>query len=106
MSRSIELPALKAKQRWQRLMWRNRLAARRIPIVLGQPAFGIIETILTAANANAQDAKPRAYSNTPVGLNFLIAGYLHAQGKIAFDPTLPISDASFHADTRAHHVQF
>ena len=64
-------------------------------------AFGIIATILITANAHGQEAEPRAYSNTPVGLNFLIAAYAHSQGKIAFDPTLPISDASFRTDTGA-----
>ena len=53
------------------------------------------------AIAKAQDAEPRSYTNTPVGLNFLIAGYLYSQGKIAFDPTLPIADAQFHTHTEA-----
>ena len=47
-------------------------------------AFGIIMTVLVVANAKAQDAEPRSYTNTPVGLNFLIAGYLYSEGKIAF----------------------
>ena len=51
--------------------------------------------------ANAQEAEPRSYSNTPVGLNFLIAGYLYTQGKIAFDPELSIADAKFHSHTGA-----
>src|SRR4249919_1217471 len=53
------------------------------------------------ATAKAQDAEPRSYTNTPVGLNFLIAGYLYSQGKIAFDPQLSIADAQFHAHTEA-----
>ena len=48
--------------------------------------FGLTTAVLMVANAKAQDAEPRSYSNTPVGLNFLIAGYLYSQGKIAFDP--------------------
>ena len=55
-------------------------------------ALGIAET-------KAQDAEPRSYSNTPVGLNFLIAGYLYSEGKIAFDPTLSIADTAFHSNT-------
>ena len=51
------------------------------------------------ANANAQDAEPRSYTNTPVDLNFLIAGYGYSQGILAFDPTLPIADAPFHTHT-------
>jgi hypothetical protein len=46
-----------------------------------------------------KEAEPRSYSNTPVGLNFLIAGYVYAQGKLAFDPNLSIADANFHSNT-------
>jgi hypothetical protein len=51
-------------------------------------AFGIIAAVLVGTNVQAQDAEPRSYTNTPVGLNFLIAGYLYSQGKMAFDPEL------------------
>ena len=63
--------------------------------------FGIIATVLMGANTKAQDAEPRSYSNTPVGLNFLIAGYAYSQGKIAFDPNLSIADAQFYTHTEA-----
>jgi len=55
--------------------------------------------VLGVANAKAQDAEPRSYSNTPVGLNFLIAGHVYSQGKMAFDPDLSIADAKFHSNT-------
>jgi len=58
-------------------------------------------TAFMASNATAQEAEPRSYSNTPVGLNFLIAGYLYTQGKIAFDPELSVADAQFHSHTGA-----
>ena len=61
----------------------------------------IAALIVMMAGARAQDAEPRLYSNTPVGLNFLIAGYIYAQGKMAFDPTLRIADADFHQNTGA-----
>ena len=62
-------------------------------------AFKIIMTMLVVTNAKAQDAEPRSYTNTPVGLNFLIAGYLYTEGKIAFDPSSSITDAQFHSHT-------
>jgi hypothetical protein len=62
-------------------------------------AIGVAASVSGIARANAQDAEPRAYANTPVGLNFLIAGYVYAQGKMAFDPTLAIADAQFHNHT-------
>lgn len=43
-------------------------------------------------SARAQDIEPRAYSNAPVGVNFLIAGYAYTRGGVAFGPTLPITN--------------
>ena len=42
--------------------------------------------------AHAQDMEPRSYSNAPVGLNFLIAGYAYTQGGVAFDGSLPLTN--------------
>ena len=61
--------------------------------------FGLTTAVLMGVNAKAQDAEPRSYTNTPVGLNFLIAGYLYSEGKIAFDPSSSIADAQFHSHT-------
>ena len=61
--------------------------------------LGISVTVLMVANAKAQDAEPRAYTNTPVGINFLMGGYIYSQGKMAFDPSLSIADAQFHTHT-------
>jgi hypothetical protein len=45
-----------------------------------------------ASTANAQDIEPRAYSNAPVGVHFLIAGYAYTRGGLAFDASLPLSN--------------
>jgi len=42
--------------------------------------------------AFAQDIEPRAYSNAPIGVNFLIAGYAYTRGGIAFGQQLPITN--------------
>jgi outer membrane putative beta-barrel porin/alpha-amylase len=42
--------------------------------------------------ASAQDLEPRAYANTPVGLNFLIGGYAYSKGTVGTDPSVPITD--------------
>ena len=63
--------------------------------------FGVAASFAMIANASAQDAEPRLYSNTPIGLNFLIAGYVYSQGKLAFDPSLAIADAQFHTHSGA-----
>jgi len=36
--------------------------------------------------------EPRAYSNAPIGLNFLIGGYVYTRGGVAFDSSLPITN--------------
>ena len=59
----------------------------------------MIALMLAAASANAQDLEPRSYANTPVGLNFLIAGYGYTEGNVAFDPSLPIADTKYYANT-------
>jgi hypothetical protein len=48
--------------------------------------------IAVASNAAAQDIEPRAFSNAPVGVNFVIAGYAHTRGGLAFDAALPVQD--------------
>ncbi len=50
--------------------------------------------LLTAASAAyAQDVEPRAYSNAPIGVNFLIANYAGARGGLSLDPAIPLDDA-------------
>ena len=49
--------------------------------------------LLVAAAASAQDLEPRAYSNVPVGVDFLVVGYAYTEGSVSTDPSLPIEDA-------------
>ncbi|MGR9106288.1 MAG: transporter [Gammaproteobacteria bacterium] len=56
------------------------------------PAFAGVLVLVTCF-VQAQDLEPRAYANTPVGLNFLIAGYGYTAGGVAIDPALPIENA-------------
>ena len=44
--------------------------------------------------ARAQDIEPRAYSNAPIGVNFLVAGVAATRGGLSFDPALPIENPS------------
>jgi hypothetical protein len=43
----------------------------------------------------SQDLEPRAYSNIPVHMNFLLAGYAYSSGGVSFDPAVPIENAHF-----------
>jgi hypothetical protein len=58
--------------------------------------LGII--LLAPALAMAQSMDPRAYANLPVGLNFLLAGYIYSEGELGFDAASPLQDGH----TRAH----
>jgi len=48
--------------------------------------------MMTGAPSLAQDIEPRAYSNAPVGVNFLVAGYAYTRGGLAFDSSVPLTD--------------
>ena len=41
--------------------------------------------------ARSQEIEPRLYTNVPVGMNFLAAGYTYTQGGASFDPSLPVT---------------
>lgn len=53
----------------------------------------VFALLASLAPARAQDIEPRSYSNAPVGVNFLITGYVYTNGGLAFDPSLPIENA-------------
>lgn len=55
--------------------------------------------VTAVAQAQAQELEPRAYSNAPVGFNFLITGYAHSQGGLSLDPSLPVEDAKLKIDS-------
>jgi hypothetical protein len=41
--------------------------------------------LVAAGTAQSQDIEPRKWSDTPVGVNFLILGYAYTQGGMAPD---------------------
>jgi hypothetical protein len=51
----------------------------------------IMSLLSMSAGVHAQEMEPRAYSATPIGTNFLIAGYTRATGGVSLDPSLPVS---------------
>ena len=58
-----------------------------LTVVATAIAFGAL------THLHAQDIEPRAYSNAPIGVNFLIAGYAYTEGAVPFDASLPIKNA-------------
>lgn len=69
---------------------------RRIPRVLSHTVFrfALCLGLLIARPAAGQELEPRAYSVSPAGTNFIVIAYGRSFGDIAFDPSLPIEDAS------------
>ena len=72
---------------------------RLLMLRLGKSLLRIAALLLGCAAAQAQDLEPRAYSNSPVGLNFLVAGYAFSQGGLSTDPSLPVQDARLEIHT-------
>ncbi len=54
----------------------------------------ILLVTLRAVPAAAQELEPRAYSASPVGATFLVAGVARSTGSVVFDPTLPFRDVN------------
>ena len=61
--------------------------------------LGVTALVVVASGVHAQDLEPRAYANTPVGLNFLIAGYAYSEGGVTADPSVPLEDANVQIHT-------
>jgi hypothetical protein len=50
------------------------------------------------ALVQAQTMEPLSYTNAPVGLNFVIAGYSYQSGSVLADPSLPINNVKATVD--------
>src|SRR5258705_947468 len=59
-------------------------------------AIVVIAIVAPARSVYPQSLEPRSYVNTPVGINFLLAGYSYTQGNVAFEASSPIEDAKVH----------
>ena len=55
--------------------------------------------LLLPAHAPAAEIEPRAYVNTPVGVNFLLAGYSYTDGGLSTVASSPIKDAKLQMHT-------
>ena len=59
----------------------------------------MIAIVAPTRSAYPQALEPRSYVNTPVGINFLLAGYGYTQGNVAFEASSPIKDAKVHVNS-------
>jgi hypothetical protein len=60
--------------------------------------LGVVMLVFASAHARAGDIEPRAYVNTPVGVNFLIAGLSFSEGGLSIS-ALPITGAQLTINT-------
>jgi len=59
----------------------------------------MIAIVAPTRSVYPQALEPRSYVNTPVGINFLLAGYGYTQGNVAFEASHPIKDAKVHVNS-------
>jgi hypothetical protein len=50
--------------------------------------------VFSATVVQAQELEPRLYTNTPVGMNFILLGYGYSQGTVLTDPSVPLENGS------------
>jgi hypothetical protein len=59
----------------------------------------VIALLFLAVQAQAGEIEPRSYVNTPVGINFLLAGYAYSDGGLSTSGSSPIKDAQLKMHT-------
>lgn len=55
--------------------------------------------LFMATQAHGGEIEPRSYVNTPVGINFLLAGYTYSEGGLSTAGSSPIKDAQLKTHT-------
>src|SRR6187402_2692257 len=60
-----------------------RLSVRRLALLACLPY---------AAGVGAQELEPRAYSPSPVGVNFSLLAFTRSTGEVLTDPAVPVQD--------------
>lgn len=66
---------------------------------LATPALALLLLCGAACTAQAQDIEPRAYSNAPIGVNFVIAGAVATRGGLSTDPSIPVTNPQLDTST-------
>ena len=68
-------------------------------IVYSGAVLTVFLLLFMATQAHAGEIEPRAYVNTPVGVNFLLAGYVYTDGGLSTAGSSPIKDAQLQMHT-------
>jgi hypothetical protein len=59
----------------------------------------VLALLLTYVQALAGEIEPRAYGNSPVGVNFLILGYVYSEGGLSTPASSPLKEAQLRTHT-------
>jgi hypothetical protein len=62
--------------------------------------LAVFALLFIATQAHAGEIEPKVYTNIPVGINFLIAGYGYSQGGLSTPGSSPIKDAQLNVHTQ------
>jgi hypothetical protein len=89
---------------WNRRDWRFCKAIDRAILgayqdVIERSGAVLAVLLVLATQAHATEIEPRAYVNTPVGINFLVAGYAYSDGGLSTAASSPIKDAKLKIHT-------
>ena len=70
---------------------------RQAACSIALPGLALLLSAITPVYAG--EIEPRSYVNTPVGINFAIAGYAYSEGGLSTAASSPIEDANLKMDT-------
>ena len=103
MSREYGMPNLNGNRRdwcfFRAALSRTILRGYRQVIERSGVMPAVIALLFMAVQAHAGEIEPRAYMNTPVGVNFLLAGYVYSDGGLSTAGSSPIKDAQLKMNT-------
>jgi hypothetical protein len=78
---------------------RQQVRRDRMRYRVALPGAAVFVVLAAALHLHAAELEPRAYMNTPVGLNFLITGYTYSEGGLSTAASSPIQDAQLRMHT-------
>lgn len=71
---------------------------KRVVNIFGSLFLTLELIVFTPTLAISQDLEPRLYSNLPIDLNFIVAGYGYTEGGVVTDPSIPLENANIKID--------
>src|SRR5690349_4350375 len=71
----------------------SRRESRRVHLAVGISSAAVMLLALTP-EARAQQLEPRAYSSSPVGMNFIGLAVSYTSGGVLTDPSLPVENVN------------